>query len=160
MVPAMQALCIFGVIRSVNGTMGSFFQGIGKPYVNTVASSIQLVLLAIIILPLAMRWYILGVAIAVIAPNVLALVYLGKKLLSVTNYRFIYVAKFLFFPIAATAVMSFVMLSVHACGGKTLGKFFISIPLGIGTYLGTMFLIDKISNFSLRNNIVSAIKAL
>jgi O-antigen/teichoic acid export membrane protein len=45
MVPAMQALCIFGVTRSVNATFGSLFTGIGKPEIITKQAGIQLVIM-------------------------------------------------------------------------------------------------------------------
>lgn len=160
MVPIMQALCIFGVTRSVNGTMGSFFQGIGTPRINTITSGIQLIIMAIIIYPLAMKWNIFGVCLAVIIPNAFALIYLGRKLLVIIDYGLRYVARLLFFPIIGTIGMCLVILPVRIWGETGLSKFFISILLGIGTYLGAMYLIDRTSNYNLRNNIVRVPKAV
>lgn len=160
MVPTMQALCIFGVIRSINGTMGSFFQGIGKPRMNTITSGIQLIIMAIIIYPLAIRWGILGVSLAIIIPNCFPIVYLGRKLICAINCKFMHVSKLLFFPMMGTITLILVMRSMQIGAEEGLSRFFISIPLGIGTYLGTMYLIDKTFNYNLTNNMVWALKGI
>jgi len=160
MVPAMQALCIFGVTRSINGTMGSFFQSIGKPRINTITSGIQLIIMGIIIYPLAMRWGILGVCVAVIVPNCFALVHLGRKLIYAINCGLKDVTRLLFFPIMGTIALSLVIRAIQIEAGEGLSRFFISILLGIGTYLGTMYMIDRTSNYNLRNNMIWALKAI
>ncbi|MCD6219053.1 lipopolysaccharide biosynthesis protein [Candidatus Calescamantes bacterium] len=65
MVPAMQVLCIFGVIRALSGAGGSVVLAIGKPKFTAYFTAIQLFILALIIYPLTIKYGILGTAIAV-----------------------------------------------------------------------------------------------
>jgi len=74
MVPAMQILVIFGATRSLGATMGSILYAVGKPKIQTKLSSIQLIVMAMIIYPLTIKWGILGTALAVVISNVLALI--------------------------------------------------------------------------------------
>lgn len=74
MVPAMQALCIFGLARAVAATMGPVLYGAGRPKVQTRISLVQLILMVLIIYPLSMRWGILGTSIAVSIPSIIALI--------------------------------------------------------------------------------------
>jgi len=69
MVPVLQVLSIFGILRSVNATLGPLYHGLGHPEVLTKVSAIQLLLLAGIIYPLTIRWGILGTSIAVTLSN-------------------------------------------------------------------------------------------
>ena len=65
MVPAMQALCIFGVIRALSGAGGSVVLAIGKPKFTAYFTAIQLFILALTIYPLTIKYGILGTAVAV-----------------------------------------------------------------------------------------------
>jgi len=65
MVPAMQVLCIFGLIRALSVAGGSLVLAVGKPKYTTYFTAIQLFFLVLIIYPLTNKYGILGTAIAV-----------------------------------------------------------------------------------------------
>ncbi len=64
MVPAMQVLCLFGIIRSIVATTGPLFQSVGKPHILTKVSFAQMIILAIIIYPLTSRFNVVGTSTA------------------------------------------------------------------------------------------------
>ena len=66
MVPAMQVLCIFGLIRALSGAGGSVVLAVGKPKFTAYFTAIQLFVLVLIIYPLTNEYGILGTAIAVV----------------------------------------------------------------------------------------------
>jgi len=67
MVPAMQVLVLWGVIRSIGVHHGSVLQSVGKPDILTKLNIIKLIILAILIYPLSTKWGIVGTSLAVCA---------------------------------------------------------------------------------------------
>ena len=88
MVSALQVLCLFGVIRSIGATMGPVLYGIGRPQVQTKASAIQLVFLAIIIYPLTVSLQILGTSLAVLVSNLLGFILITRETKAILNFRY------------------------------------------------------------------------
>jgi len=158
MVPAMQALCIFGVTRAVNATIGSIFQGIGKPNIITFGAGLQLIILVIIIYPLTNKWGILGTSLAVVIPNVLVMFYLSEKLVNIMNYRLANFIRSLLPPIIGGATMCIVMLSFQIWTDGSLISFLFSILLGFSVYLIVIYKIDKTFNYGLKNNLIQLLK--
>jgi len=68
MIPAMQVLSIYGLLRSVGATIGPILRAIGKPRLDATMQFIQLCLMTIIIYPLTTSYNILGTSIAVVVP--------------------------------------------------------------------------------------------
>ena len=66
MVPAMQVLALWGLIRSIGATIGPVFQAVGRPSILTKLSAARLIILAILIYPLSMKWGIMGTSLAVL----------------------------------------------------------------------------------------------
>jgi O-antigen/teichoic acid export membrane protein len=65
-VPAMQILCIFGMLRAIVGVNGSLLTAIGRPDTISKIGVIQVVVLATFIYPLASRFGLIGVCWAVV----------------------------------------------------------------------------------------------
>ncbi|NQS90341.1 lipopolysaccharide biosynthesis protein [Patescibacteria group bacterium] len=83
MVPAMQVLCIFGALRSLNATTGSIFQGVGKPAVLAKVSLLQLIFLALIIYPLSSMGKLIGVSLAVTLANFLCFIFCFREVIRI-----------------------------------------------------------------------------
>jgi O-antigen/teichoic acid export membrane protein len=66
MVPALQVLIIWGLVRAIAGTNGSLFSGIGRPGLNTKLHLARAVLLGTLVYPLVVTWGITGAAVAVL----------------------------------------------------------------------------------------------
>lgn len=71
MVPAMRILCVFGMLRSLAGTTGPLFQGVGRPDIITKLNLAKLVLIAALIVPLTLRYGIVGASLAVTIPMIM-----------------------------------------------------------------------------------------
>jgi O-antigen/teichoic acid export membrane protein len=105
MVPAMQVLVFWGIIRSIGATVGPVFYGMGKPEINTKLQFIQLILLAILIYPLSIRWGILGVSLAVVFAALIAnlgSVYMVIKITKCGAHNFY---KMIALPLISLAIM-------------------------------------------------------
>jgi O-antigen/teichoic acid export membrane protein len=65
MVPAMQVLALWGLIRSIGATTGPLFQAVGRPDISTKLQGLKVILLLILIYPFTVKWGILGTSFAV-----------------------------------------------------------------------------------------------
>lgn len=157
MVPAMQILCIFGVTRSINATFGSFFQGFGRPDVLTKASSCQLIIMVSLIYPLTMKWNIVGTSISIIVPNVLVLIYLGKKLAGQIHLATSTMLKSLLLPLVSTALTGFFVSTFKLLVKSNLINFILALTLAGILYLCCIYFMEKVFDYNLRGNIKSII---
>jgi O-antigen/teichoic acid export membrane protein len=142
MVPAMQALCVFGIVRSIGSTMGAVIFAVGKPKVQTKVFFIQLVILATIIYPMGIKWGILGVAWAITLPNIAAVIIIARELRGILTFTYGNLFKVLLVPAGAALVTSlFVYMSfgLSSAQSNVLGFFTMGV-IGGGVYLGIMYL--------------------
>ena len=107
MVPAMQILIFFGVIRSVNATFGPLYHAAGLPKILTKVSLIQLCLLIIIIYPLANIAGLVGVSLAVTIANFACLVVASIEVLKILRLP----SKSLFYSVKSSLIVTVVIVS-------------------------------------------------
>jgi lipopolysaccharide exporter len=162
MIPAMQALCIFGVTRSINATFGSLFTGIGRPAVITKTAGIQLVIMILLIYPLTMKWGIFGTALAIIVPNFFAFFVYSKELVKEMNYKYTEYAKYFILPLLNITVMALLIISVKylILSSQDLVNFISLVLLGVVSTFVVTILLDRIFDFGCQQNIKSIIDAL
>jgi len=154
MVSAMQVLCLFGLTRSVNGTIGSIFLATGVPKILTIGAGIQLLILAVIIYPLTNKWGIMGTSLAVTIPNILVLLYLVKKLEFSINYKI----RSFSGSLIPSLVGSFLVCGAISFLINFWDKNFITILffilIGICAYMILMYYLDRLFNYGLKNNLL------
>ncbi|MCK5466094.1 lipopolysaccharide biosynthesis protein [Candidatus Parcubacteria bacterium] len=112
MVPAMQVLCLWGLIRSIGATTGPVFQAVGKPKIVTKLQLFVLILLMILIYPLAIKWGILGVATAVILSSMLPNIAIFVIITKLIRCKLFVFVKMIMLPLISSMglVLSIVLL--------------------------------------------------
>lgn len=152
MVPAMKALVLWGLIRSIGGTTGPIFQAIGRPEKITKYLLVQLVMLIILIYPTTMYWGIFGTSFAVlfssIGANALAF-YAAIKITNCGIYNFL---RFISFPLISTllAIVPIFILKVFWVTPNISLTIFILSILSYGlVYFGVMYIFDKFSTYKI-----------
>ena len=153
MVPAMQALCVFGVTRSIGATMGPILYSMGKPKVQTKLSSVQLLAMAVIIYPLTIQWGILGASLAVVAPNILVLILITRETKNIIEFSY---KEFFMSIIAQLIAISGILLAISLFQHFLLPKgqvlsFLILISLSGIFYFGFIYLWDRFTGYKMRN---------
>ncbi len=155
MVPAMQALSVFGVTRSIGATMGPILYSVGRPKIQTKVSSIQLITMAVIIYPLTVQWGILGASLAVVIPNILALILIIAETKQIIQSQ--YKDFIMRMSPAATGVsmMIFVAFLGHGLLPDSNGivKFFIIMALYSSIYFMTVYLLDIKTGHKMRHEL-------
>lgn len=149
MVSAMQALVLWGMIRSLGATTGPVFISTGNPEILTKLQFVVLTLLLILIFPLTIRWGILGTSLAVLIsaliPN-LAAVYMVLKIVQCKGSEFFRV---ILPSIINTGIIVLILSVLKIYWITTFGvsEFILIIILSILIYLGLTYLYNRFFGF-------------
>ena len=159
MVPAMQALCVFGITRSIAATMGSVFYSVGRPKIQTKLAIVQLIIMAVIIYPLTVQWGILGTSLAVVIPMMIILILGAKEIKNIlaSTYRTFFGT--IGMMIAALFLMLLVIsLAKELLAGENAANFILLTLLGGIIYFGSIYLWDRVSGYKMRGMIKDILK--
>jgi len=151
MVPALQVLAIWGFIRSINGNVGPLVMSVGKPKLATWLSVGRLVLVAILIYPLTMRWSILGTGAAICVPGILlapVYQYIALRIIRCSSWRLV---KQIVLPMFATAVMAATVEVFRYLVLNQVGffAFLLLIAVGMISYLLMTQVIDRVCGYGI-----------
>lgn len=160
-IPSLQLLTIWGMIRSIGSTTGPVWQAIGTPQITTKIQLIQVVIMFIIIYPLTMNYGIEGTAIAVVIsaliPNIISII-LINRLFTNTIYKFIIE---LIYPLSASLLASSCIFisRTYLLQGSTFVTFFVNIMVFLIIYVLTTSSMSKKLNYSFYKNIYSLLNS-
>lgn len=137
MVPALNVLLLWGLIRSILATTGPLFEGMGRPSIPTKVLGAQVVILAIAIFPMTSTWGIVGAAwatvIAAVIPDTIAVAIATR----VVGARAWDVVSRLLYPLLASLLMLAVLYTVESLLGPTTATttLFWAPAVGIVVYV-------------------------
>ncbi len=155
MTAAMQILAITGLSRIIASTSSPIISGSGKPKIFVICALIQVVLLAISIVPLTNAFGIVGASIAVSATTcIVAIAYMWfvLKLFSIKKKRIFQSASKIFF---SAIIMSDVIIFLQSIlGSKTLLNFLLICIAGAITFFSLVAILDKNLLLGLRQDIL------
>lgn len=151
MVPVMQVLAVTGLIQSVSGTASAVINGVGKPRLNTIWQVVRLVVSGALIYPLAIRWGILGVSLAVGFGILVSSVGAFINAVRITGCGVKNFFKLVGFPLISGIMTALFVFALKAIIHETgLGEFVLFAGLGILFYLAVVYLLDKLFGYKLR----------
>lgn len=110
-VPLIQVIAFVGMIRSIGGTTGPMFQVLGRPELLTKLNFLTLILLILLIVPLSIKWGVLGASysavFSVLISNLVAF-FLLKRMI---RFKVLEIVKIISIPILNTMfVISFIFI--------------------------------------------------
>jgi len=149
MVPAIQILGIWGLIRSIGATIGSVLHAIGRPGLATKAQFFLLILLIILIYPFTIRWGILGVSVAVTLSMLLPTLIVCFIAVKIVNCKLFVFVKVIALPLVSTIifVLFIFLLKIYWMDEINIITFFSFVILGISVYIGFSNLLNKLLNY-------------
>ncbi|MBA7480092.1 Lipopolysaccharide biosynthesis protein WzxC [subsurface metagenome] len=155
MVPAMQVLVFWGLIRSIGATKGPIYQAVGKPGVATKLQFVRLILLVIIIYPFTIKWGILGTSLAVllsILPVEPISFYLAMKIIKCRVWEF---GKLIALPTLGVITMSTAILAskFFIFGITGMVSFFTLIAVGVIAYITMAIIFDWLFRYNIGETI-------
>jgi O-antigen/teichoic acid export membrane protein len=152
MVPAMRALVVWGLIRSIGACTGPLFQAVGKPDLVFKMQFVRLILLIIIIYPLTKEYGILGTSIAVALTGLFTRPitdYLVIKIIKCHLWEF---GKLIALPMLGIAIMSSTLFASKFFIFDSIGlfSFFALIVIGLIVYFSTATVFDWLFGYNIR----------
>ena len=161
MVPAMQALALAGLMRSVAATAGYVFLGVGKPRIDTRWQVIRLIVLGASIYPLTLQLGILGTSLAVCLSTLVSAIGFGFTVIEITGCGIRSFSKMIGFPLMSGIVMALLIFALKA-NVSTVGiwQFLLFVGLGILSCICITYLQDKFLNYKMRLLMVESLASL
>ncbi len=159
MVPAMEVLVIWGLIRGIFGTMITLFMSIGKPGVVTKLQFIQLIFFSILIIPLTQKWGIVGAAFAVLLSAFIMFFirnHISIKTIGCKYYEFY---RLILFPLITTVVSMLLTqyFKMVVITQTNIQNFIISIGIFLMTYIISNYIIDKYFNYGMQSILIESL---
>jgi len=84
---------LYGLNRSLLGTTENLYLAAGKPEVRTKLNLLQLILMAVLMYPLTVRYGIMGAAVAAMLPSLLVVVLTLHEAGKIIGENFTYIAR-------------------------------------------------------------------
>ena len=153
MVPALKILVFFGLFRAVAGCTGALLKAMGKPGILFWILLGKLMMIAVIIYPLTIRYGIEGTAIAVTVPMALEQVYLWHLISRLTGISIRTLLGQMVRPVLLAGLMyALIMLLKTILPLTNIPLFFFYVLVGILIYGAGILIFDK--------ELISEIKSL
>lgn len=151
MVPAMQMLALWGLIRSVGATTGPVFYGTGRPKIATKLQFVQLILLIIFIYPLTVRWGILGTSLSVVFASLIPNLMASYETIKITRCGISTFARLIWVPLINTliGILFIIILEQNLIAVKNMLIFIIHITAFLLIYLGLTYISQKKFNYEI-----------
>lgn len=152
MVPAMQILTLWGLIRSIGATTGPLFQAVGRPEIVTKLQFVKFGLLVILIYPLTIQWGIIGTSLAIIINALLVMPFAQYIAIRIIQCHIRTISKMIILPGMGTLVMLVIISIFKYLLLDTIGllSFFVIVTIGIFTYVGIVQFFERIFGYDVK----------
>lgn len=159
MVVSLQILVCWGWIRSFRATTGPVLLARGRPDLVAKFTAFKVAILAVLVVPLSLRWGIVGTSWAVVTAAALEIPLLVRSLRTAVQAESIYVVRCLVRPLVPAAAMTGVVLWLQQLlsaqgAGVRLG---LSVFCGATAYVLLTFILDRYLRWGLRADIKQAV---
>jgi len=144
MVPAMQALAFFGLIRSVGAIDGPLLMAIGRPDIATKLQFLHLTLLAALIYPVTAAAGILGTSVATTISILVPVVMKAYVTIGLIEGSYRQYLRIILYPLAASGIMYSALLIIETIidGMPPVSRFVLLVLSGVSMYAGFVLVMD------------------
>ena len=158
MVIVMQILALYGTQRAVDKIHGALWKAIGRPDLVTKTALLKVIIIAVCIYPVTVRWGIAGTACLLVAVNAVVTlplsVFLTATLLETTSRR---IVGEMAYPFVAAGAMGAVTWYVGAV--LTLPawvELLVLVPTGVVVYALAVFVLDYGTDWGIESQLRTA----
>jgi O-antigen/teichoic acid export membrane protein len=149
MVPLIQLLAAWGLLRSLGATTGPLFQAIGKPDVPTKIQFGKLLIIAVFIFPATARYGAVGTGLVIVGNSLLfsepVATYLATRAVDGSYARLL---RLIAYPALASALMGLAVVAVHRAGIATgVVEFALLVLVGVAVYSALALALERLSDY-------------
>ena len=161
-VPIIQVLCLSAMIGFITTPAGIMFQAVGKPSIGTKIEAAGVMILAITIYPLSLKWGITGTALSFLLSTLIILpvhCYMAIKILKCTVAEFI---RPILLAMINTGIMMIAVFIVkdYIFVRVGFGRFFSLVFIGATIYFVVAYFFDRYFDYGIYKLIKDRIIAL
>ncbi len=161
-VPVIQVLCLSAMIGFITTPAGIMFQAVGRPSIGTKIATAGVVILAITIYPLSLKWGITGTAVSILISTLITLpvhCYMAIKISKCTVAEFI---RPILLAMVNTGIMMIAVFGIknYLFVKISFVQFFSLVVGGAAIYFVVSYFFDKIFNYGIYKLIRDRIIAL
>jgi PST family polysaccharide transporter/lipopolysaccharide exporter len=162
-VPVIQILAVYGLLRSLGATFGPVWKAVGRPDYIAKLSLLRVVLIAVTIYPVTTRFGLIGVAALITAIYIFPMmpldVYLVLKTIESPLGRF---AREVFYPLFASVLMGVAVTVVQGqiAFGLPIVEFAILVAVGVLSYAVAVLALMVGSHWELKDDLTMLIDSI
>jgi O-antigen/teichoic acid export membrane protein len=157
MIPAIQALVFYGLLRSLGATTGPIFLALGRPRIVTKLQVVQLFLLFILIYPFTLSGGILGTSLAVVFAGLIPNFFVLYKVSKLINCEIRNLFKAIALPMLSTVLSLFFLNSLRYLMSNLL-NFGLTFVFFIMFFLITYYVVGHLFFYKSTVELKSVIK--
>lgn len=159
MVPAVQILCIFGMIRALAAPVGSLLLSVGRPDLITRTIAVQVAIVLVTLYPLGTSYGIEGVGIAVTVGNILGMGMVLYHASHLANVPWRIWATALWPPLAATFLS---VASIHTLRYllQPVPDFWVPLQACVGAAVYVTLILVIPASSSLSKNMLGKLRSI
>jgi lipopolysaccharide exporter len=138
-------LCFYGLNRSLLSTSENIYLAAGKPEVRTKLNLLQLVLMAVLMYPLTIRYGIMGAAVTAMLPSLLVVFLTLHEAGKIIGESFDYIARNFVPAVIGSLIMAVAIWGwqVLAVGLSPVVRLAVSVVVGGAVYVGYLWWRNK-----------------
>jgi len=149
-IPTIQVLCLFVILRCFSWTTGPLFEAIGKPDIVTKLASVQIAIFAIILYPFTRKWGMIGTATAVVIPMLITQILGGFKVVLLLRLPVVKFLKAFFLPLGTVILTIAILMVVKSYLPVNIATFVFTGLIGGVIYLSSIYLFGNLLNYSVK----------
>jgi O-antigen/teichoic acid export membrane protein len=151
-IPAIQVLCVFGMLRSIAATFGPIYNATGNPQILKKYSFLQLISLLLLILPFTKYLGIVGTSLAVVLSQLITMSLHVVNVSNIINEQKSIIYRTLMIPFLLSLLMSVILLLTEKIFFvQSMLDLSIIIIYGMGIYLILNIVFNKETFIILKN---------
>jgi len=161
-VPVIQVLCLSAMIVFITTPAGIMFQAVGRPSIGTKIKAVGIIILAITIYPLSLKWGITGAAVSFLLTTLITMpahCYMAIKISKCSNWEFIKPVLLAIINTGIMMIMVFVIKNYYFVRVDFV-QFFSLMIGGAAIYFIVAHSFDKYFNYGIYKLIKDRIMAL
>ncbi|GAA0475079.1 hypothetical protein GCM10008985_34460 [Halococcus dombrowskii] len=149
MVPLIQILAAWGLLRSFGATTGPLFQAVDRPEIATKIQFGKFIIIAALIYPATARYGAVGTALVIMGNSLVfsepVSAYLAVR---IVNGSYTKLLSLIVYPLLASAIMGITIVVIHAVGIATgILEFGLLIVVGIIVYVLCIAVAEAVSSY-------------
>ncbi len=162
MIPAMQVLAVYGLLRALGKTFSPVWKALNRPDYITKLSLFRVVLIAVFIFPATQMYGLVGTALVITGVYIIPImpldIYLVAKCIESPSYR-IY-AEFIYPGLAAGAMGLAVWLIRRWLAVAPPVEFVILVPTGVVGYLFAVALVETTLGWGIKGEVKTVLSGI